>query len=79
MPHLEAASILLIGPTLKKFNDRGMSEHLSTAIHFAWLAEFVVRNVHLNALITWGYYVYKPFRSVLMGRKGWSLRYLMFA
>lgn len=23
MPHLEAASILLAGPTLKKFNDRG--------------------------------------------------------
>lgn len=23
MPHLEAASILLVGPTLKKFNDRG--------------------------------------------------------
>ncbi|ONM51327.1 187-kDa microtubule-associated protein AIR9 [Zea mays] len=35
MPHLEAASILLIGPTLKKFNDRGMPEHLSTTIHFA--------------------------------------------
>jgi hypothetical protein len=30
MPHLEAASILLIGPTLKKFNDRGMSIHLVT-------------------------------------------------
>lgn len=24
MPHLEAASILLVGPTLKKFNDRGI-------------------------------------------------------
>lgn len=24
MPHLEAASILLAGPTLKKFNDRGI-------------------------------------------------------
>ena len=24
MPHLEAASILLVGPTLKKLNDRGM-------------------------------------------------------
>ena len=24
MSHLEAASILLVGPTLKKFNDRGM-------------------------------------------------------
>lgn len=24
MPHLEAASILLVGPTLKKFNDRGV-------------------------------------------------------
>lgn len=23
MPHLEAASILLVGSTLKKFNDRG--------------------------------------------------------
>lgn len=23
MSHLEAASILLVGPTLKKFNDRG--------------------------------------------------------
>lgn len=25
MSHLEAASILLVGPTLKKFNDRGKS------------------------------------------------------
>jgi hypothetical protein len=24
MSHLEAASILLVGPTLKKFNDRGI-------------------------------------------------------
>jgi len=24
MPHLEAASILLVGLTLKKFNDRGI-------------------------------------------------------
>ncbi|XWS55352.1 hypothetical protein CRYUN_Cryun10bG0167200 [Craigia yunnanensis] len=26
MPHLEAASILLVGPTLKKFNDRDLSQ-----------------------------------------------------
>jgi hypothetical protein len=30
MPHLEAASILLVGPTLKKYNDRGMG-HQSLA------------------------------------------------
>jgi hypothetical protein len=30
MTHLEAASILLVGPTLKKFNDRGMSKHVSS-------------------------------------------------
>lgn len=29
MPHLEAASILLVGPTLKKFNDRGMLVYLT--------------------------------------------------
>lgn len=29
MPHLEAASILLVGPTLKKFNDRGILLYLS--------------------------------------------------
>lgn len=27
MSHLEAAAILLVGPTLKKFNDRGMSSN----------------------------------------------------
>jgi hypothetical protein len=27
MPHLEAASILLVGPTLKKFNDQGTPRH----------------------------------------------------
>jgi hypothetical protein len=31
MPHLEAASILLVGPTLKKFNDRGILCHISNA------------------------------------------------
>ncbi len=32
MPHLEAASILLVGPTLKKFNDRGMFNMLFIAL-----------------------------------------------
>ncbi|PIA41703.1 hypothetical protein AQUCO_02200255v1 [Aquilegia coerulea] len=35
MPHLEAASILLIGPTLKKFNDRDLShKEIETAKHY---------------------------------------------
>ncbi|KAL5977389.1 hypothetical protein ACLOJK_021735 [Asimina triloba] len=35
MPHLEAASILLVGPTLKKFNDRDLSrEELEIAKHY---------------------------------------------
>ncbi|XP_057544940.1 187-kDa microtubule-associated protein AIR9 [Amaranthus tricolor] len=35
MPHLEAASILLVGPTLKKFNDRDLSkEEMAIAKHY---------------------------------------------
>lgn len=35
MPHLEAASILLVGPTLKKFNDRDLSrEEIAIAAHY---------------------------------------------
>nr|DAD37235.1 TPA_asm: hypothetical protein HUJ06_007876 [Nelumbo nucifera] len=35
MPHLEAASILLVGPTLKKFNDRDLSrEEIEIAKHY---------------------------------------------
>ncbi|KAJ8762645.1 hypothetical protein K2173_010666 [Erythroxylum novogranatense] len=35
MPHLEAASILLVGPTLKKFNDQDLSrEELAIAEHY---------------------------------------------
>lgn len=33
MTHLEAASVLLVGPTLKKFNDRGM---LCRSIQSVW-------------------------------------------
>lgn len=29
MPHVEAASILLVGPSLKKFNDRGINKILT--------------------------------------------------
>ncbi|XP_078436682.1 outer arm dynein light chain 1 protein isoform X2 [Wolffia australiana] len=47
MPHLEAASILLIGPTLKKFNDRDLSleevdlakkypAHAALCIRYGW-------------------------------------------
>lgn len=32
MPHLEAALILLVGPTLKKFNDQGMPNMLFTVL-----------------------------------------------
>lgn len=39
MPHLEAASILLVGPTLKKYNDRGMGGKviLSILYLYFWL------------------------------------------
>ena len=39
MPHLEAASILLVGPTLKKFNDRGL-----------WVAQFLFISLHLDCV-----------------------------
>jgi hypothetical protein len=34
MPHLEAASILLLGPTFKKFNDRGISVLLLASLRY---------------------------------------------
>lgn len=37
MPHLEAASILLVGPTLKKFNDRGILWNISVSFLWIWL------------------------------------------
>ncbi|KAF9588966.1 hypothetical protein IFM89_017645 [Coptis chinensis] len=45
MPHLEAASILLIGPTLKKFNDRDLSrEELEIAKRYPAHTALCIRN-----------------------------------
>ena len=41
MPHLEAACILLVGPTLKKFNDRGIF-HLYLSCWFSWIGSVCV-------------------------------------
>ncbi|XP_019057902.1 PREDICTED: 187-kDa microtubule-associated protein AIR9, partial [Tarenaya hassleriana] len=44
MPHLEAASILLVGPTLKKFNDRDLSrEEIVIAKRYPPLAALCIR------------------------------------
>jgi hypothetical protein len=44
MPHLEAASILLVGPTLKKFNDRDLSrEEKALAERYPKLASLCMR------------------------------------
>ncbi|KAL2930498.1 hypothetical protein RDABS01_035908 [Bienertia sinuspersici] len=45
MPHLEAASILLVGPTLKKFNDRELSkEEIAIAKHYPAHAALCIRD-----------------------------------
>uniref|UniRef100_A0A5B7C371 187-kDa microtubule-associated protein AIR9 n=1 Tax=Davidia involucrata TaxID=16924 RepID=A0A5B7C371_DAVIN len=45
MPHLEAASILLVGPTLKKFNDRDLSrEELAIAKRYPARTSLCIRN-----------------------------------
>ncbi|XP_057465602.1 187-kDa microtubule-associated protein AIR9 isoform X2 [Actinidia eriantha] len=45
MPHLEAASILLVGPTLKKFNDQDLSrEELAYAKRFPSHAALCIRD-----------------------------------
>lgn len=38
MTHLEAASILLVGPTLKRFNDRGNG---SLVVFWTWHIDFI--------------------------------------
>ncbi|KAA8519385.1 hypothetical protein F0562_013641 [Nyssa sinensis] len=44
MPHLEAASILLVGPTLKKFNDRDLSrEELAIAKRYPACTSLCIR------------------------------------
>ncbi|RXH98895.1 hypothetical protein DVH24_011220 [Malus domestica] len=45
MPHLEAASILLVGPTLKKFNDRDLSrEELTIAKRYPAHTSLCIRD-----------------------------------
>ncbi|KAI6706023.1 hypothetical protein NL676_008985, partial [Syzygium grande] len=45
MPHLEAASILLVGPTLKKFNDRDLSrEEVVLAKRYPKVAALCIRD-----------------------------------
>ncbi|EOX96967.1 Outer arm dynein light chain 1 protein isoform 1 [Theobroma cacao] len=45
MPHLEAASILLVGPTLKKFNDRDLSrDELSLAKRYPTHTALCIRD-----------------------------------
>ncbi|KAL0011814.1 hypothetical protein SO802_006922 [Lithocarpus litseifolius] len=45
MPHLEAASILLVGPTLKKFNDRDLSrEELAIAKRYPAQTALCIRD-----------------------------------
>ncbi|KAJ7969079.1 187-kDa microtubule-associated protein AIR9-like [Quillaja saponaria] len=45
MPHLEAASILLVGPTLKKFNDRDLSrEELAIVKRYPAHTALCIRN-----------------------------------
>jgi hypothetical protein len=41
MPHLEAASILLVGPTLKKFNDKGAPRHAFYCIDMLSVVLFI--------------------------------------
>ncbi|CAL0320193.1 unnamed protein product [Lupinus luteus] len=44
MPHLEAASILLVGPTLKKYNDRDLSpEEITLAKRYPTHTAFCIR------------------------------------
>uniref|UniRef100_A0A803N0W9 Uncharacterized protein n=1 Tax=Chenopodium quinoa TaxID=63459 RepID=A0A803N0W9_CHEQI len=45
MPHIEAASILLVGPTLKKFNDRDLSkEEITIAKHYPTCTALCIRD-----------------------------------
>ncbi|CAJ2661630.1 unnamed protein product [Trifolium pratense] len=45
MPHLEAASILLVGPTLKKYNDRDLSrEEMAIARRYPAHTAFCIRD-----------------------------------
>ncbi|XP_025688845.1 187-kDa microtubule-associated protein AIR9 isoform X1 [Arachis hypogaea] len=45
MPHLEAASILLVGPTLKKYNDRDLSrEEMALAKRYPAQTAFCIRD-----------------------------------
>ncbi|KAF5205341.1 Microtubule-associated air9-like protein [Thalictrum thalictroides] len=60
MPHLEAASILLIGPTLKKFNDRDLShEELETAKRYP---------AHTALCIRTGWEFCRPELAAALGR-----------
>lgn len=42
MLHLEAASILLVGPTLKKYNDRGMHSEVILILSLRYVFFVVV-------------------------------------
>ncbi|KAK6932089.1 hypothetical protein RJ641_001713 [Dillenia turbinata] len=75
MPHLQAASILLVGPTLKKFNDRGNNSSMSIGLdtdidvslvlHMFTLVEYLSRD---EVAIAKRY----PAHTALCIRDGWD-------